>query len=432
MLAIKRSIPAMCSWLILTFVILSRQSAGAVGVVTTPWSPVAVSGFGDGGLVLTDFDPDWVRAGALAQQADGKLIVAGYMYSGSDSRFLLARYTPTGVVDTTFGENGAVVSDFGQQSNFTAVHVQSDGKIVAGGKLWLDFAIIRYNEDGSLDTSFNDTGLATISFGRNGYGTDFFIQPDGKIMAAGTLQEDYFVPGDLALMRLNPDGSLDTTFQGTGMLTIDLGGSELSAALTRQEDGTFILAATADQDFAVLRFNEDGSLDSTFNNTGIVVTDFGGPDAARDLEVQTDGKIVVAGNYLYSHYAMQRLNTDGSPDTSFDNDGQLVDSDTDGPLMGITLQPDGKIVVAAEGLYDFRLARYLSDGSLDTDFGGNGRVTTDFGGYDTPVDLVLQSDGKFVVAGYSLQTKLALARYLENGSLDFVTSQLFLPMVLHY
>jgi uncharacterized delta-60 repeat protein len=135
----------------------------------------------------------------------------------------LVVYTATGEIDTSFGVEGYVVTDLGHQSNFAAVEVQSDGKIVAAGKLWTDGLLVRYNEDGTLDTTFNGTGFALVDFGSNGWLSDVAILPDGKIAAIGTIQEDWHVPADIVAVRHLPDGTLDASF---GIVITNLGGSE--------------------------------------------------------------------------------------------------------------------------------------------------------------------------------------------------------------
>ena len=184
--------------------------------------------------------------------------------------------------------------------------------------------------------------------------------------------------------------------------------------------------------FGLARYNTDGSLDTTFGGDGRVINSFSYRDDARAVAVQGDGKIVVVGRAQLGKYdfLVVRYNADGSLDTTFDGDG-WVTTDFAGShdrAYAVTLQTDGKIVVAGSALLgptinDFALARYNSDGSLDTSFDGDGRATTSFhpaGSNDFAYDVAVQTDGKIVAAGYTWSDggAFALARYNSDGSLD--------------
>ncbi|MBI2337080.1 MAG: hypothetical protein HYU97_10030 [Deltaproteobacteria bacterium] len=234
---------------------------------------------------------------------------------------------------------------------------------------------------------------------------------------------------------------MDTTFGTGGLVTTDFSGSSLDQAseMVLQSDGKIVVGGYSDaggsNDFALARYSSDGSLDTTFGTGGLVTTDFSGSsdDQARQMVLQSDGKIVVGG---YSDaggsgdFALARYSSDGSLDTTFGTGG-LVTTDFSGSSLDqagpVVLQSDGKIVVGgysdAGGSNDFALARYSSDGSLDTTFGTGGLVTTNFSGSssDVAIATVLQSDGKIVVGGISSaggSIDFALARYGSDGSLD--------------
>src|SRR5947199_876603 len=196
--------------------------------------------FGTDGKVLTDFDHSTDIADAVAIQADGKSVVVGTTYINNDfsgEDFAVARYNPDGTLDKTFGVGGKVQTDFpGLAAVASSVVIQPDGKIVvAGGAFPLftflgDFKVVRYNPNGSLDTSFGDGGIVTTTFPEGSYAFALALQSDGKIIAAGTVFVD-FNPGDMsdtdfALARYNPDGSLDRTFGNGGNGTTDFFGNE--------------------------------------------------------------------------------------------------------------------------------------------------------------------------------------------------------------
>jgi uncharacterized delta-60 repeat protein len=390
------------------------------------------SSFGAGGKVTTAIGPTYDQASALALQPDGKLIAAGISYNGSDRDFALVRYNPNGSLDTSFNGTGKVTTAIGPGDDWAeAVALQPDGKLVVAGYSWngsdYDLALVRYNPNGSLDTSFNGTGKVTTAIGPASDGADALaLQPDGKLVAAGFSWNGS--DWDFALVRYHPDGSLDTSLNGTGKVTTPIGLSSVADALTLQSDGKLVLAGYSSigpNVFALARYNPDGSLDTSFNGTGKVTTAIGGDDdVANALALQPDGKLVAAGytkgGTQYS-FALARYNPDGSLDTSFNGTGKVTTRiGLSNQAYALALQPDGKLVAAGSSYNssndDFALARYKPDGSPDTNFNGTGKVTTPIGpGGDDAKALVLQPDGKLVAAGYSWNGSnydFALARYL--------------------
>ncbi len=343
---------------------------------------------------------------------------------------------PAGSLDTSFDTDGKLTTAIGTDDDSArAIAIQSDGKIVAAGYSWngtdYDFALARYNTDGSLDTSFDTDGKVTTAFGT---GDDsaraIAIQSDGKIVAAGYSWNgtDY----DFALARYNTDGSLDASFDTDGKVTTAFGTmNDIAVAIAIQSDGKIVAAGSswndANQyyDFALARYNTDGSLDTSFDTDGKLTTAFGSfNDEAYAIAIQSDGKIVAAGyssNGANDDFALARYNTDGSLDTSFDADGKLTTAigASNAQAYAIAIQSDDKIVAAGYSSnganLDFTLARYNTDGSLDTSFGADGKLTTAIGtSYDFTTAIAIQSDGKIVAAGYlsyGAPNDFALARY---------------------
>lgn len=375
--------------------------------------------FGSNGKVTTDFG-GYEEGHAVTLQTDGKLLVAGYAAGQDNDDFALVRYASNGSLDTTFGNNGLVTTDLGDYDYGYAMAIASDNRIIVAGYTGsdnVDFALVRYNADGSLDTSFDTDGKVTTDFGNDDYGRALAIQIDGKIIVAGYTGSNNI---DFALVRYNVDGSLDTSFDTDGKVTTDFGGEDNALALALQDDGKLLVAGYAagqtDDDFALVRYNSDGSLDTSFDTDGFAINNLGGNDDGYAVAIQPDEKILVAGS-SGTDFALARYNSDGSLDTSFDSDGFAINN-LGGNDYGfaLTLQSDEKILVAGSSGSDFALVRYQTDGSLDTTFGSNDKVTTDLGGQDFGAALTLQADGKLIVAGYS-SGNFALARYTLIGDL---------------
>src|SRR6266511_1903342 len=290
-----------------------------------------------------------------------------------------------GDLDTSFGTGGKVVTDFGAGNDYAAaVAIQPNGKIVAGGDAQigstLGFAVARYNANGSLDSSFGTGGKVTTGFGgsQGAWIDGIALQKDGKIVAAG--QGRSGTTAAFGLARYNANGSLDTSFGSGGLVATTFGtGNTRVNGIALQPDGKIVTAGfdknATEFEFALARYNADGSLDTSFGTGGKVTTDFGsGIDVAWAVAVQPDGKIVAAGYAFATGHpyliALARYNPDGSLDTSFGLGGKVVTvwGGHDDYITGIALQADGKIVgVGAADKsttfsdYEFALARYQGD-----------------------------------------------------------------------
>ncbi|MFO0012166.1 MAG: hypothetical protein ACK553_05440, partial [Planctomycetota bacterium] len=400
--------------------------------------------FDGDGKVTTDLGSSDDVARSVAIQSDGKIVVAGSSWNGSNYEFALTRYNSNGDLDITFDGDGRVTTNLGSSYDEAySVAIQSDGKIVAAGSSYNDLALARYNSDGPLDTTFDGDGKVTTAVGSSSAARSVVIQSDGKIVVAGTSWNGS--NNDFALTRYNTDGSLDTTFDGDGEVTTAIGSFDDSAfSVAIQSDGKIVVAGWSYngsyREFALTRYNSNGSLDTTFDGDGKVTTAVGnGDDFATSVAIQSDGKIVVAGR---SHsgsdedFALTRYNSDGSLDTTLDGDGKVttaVGNHHDG-ATSVATQSEGKIVVAGwsdngTGFNrEFALTRYNSNGSLDTTFDGDGKVTTVVGSSDDFANSVaIQSDGKIVVAGFSFNGTnwdFALARYNASEAPTDITLSL--------
>ena len=292
-----------------------------------------------------------------------------------------------------------------------------------------------------LDSTFGSNGLVTTSIS-SGVAEirSITIQPDGKIVGVGPIYNGSTY--NFGVVRYLPDGSLDTTFNGNGIKTFEFDSASYDEAhgVTLQSNGKIVIVGLSNvtkQNFAIVRLNTNGSFDTTFSDDGKQITSFGIQyDLANAVAIQPDGKIVVAGAsanpQLYYSFALARYLTDGTLDSTFSNDGlQVVPlTSSDNIINSIVLQSDGKIVVAGyadqgQGVNDFAIARFLPDGRIDSSFNSIGYALTQLpgaGGYDQAWSALIQPDGKIVVAGTSAQyhqgITAAVVRYLTDGTLD--------------
>lgn len=396
--------------------------------------------FGGDGIVTTSIADGEGNdtATALATYPGGKLVAAGFCEcdDAGDEMFALVRYDQDGSLDTSFGDDGRVTTSISRfRESAGAVLVYPDGRLVAAGRGWnraggTDFALVRYRPDGSLDPTFGGDGTVTTSISYWDFADALVLQADGKLVAAGgSRKRSSHRKGSFTLARYNADGSLDTSFGGDGIVTTPMSGGS-AAALVQQDDGKLVAAGRrwAPQSFALARYNADGSLDTSFGGDGIVTTTPGvGLSDAFALVLQEDGRLVAAG---WAHdissranFALVRYNADGSLDSSFDGDGKVMTriGRSGANAAGLVLQPDSRLVAGGKSVgeswsFDFTLARYEPDGSLDTTFGVGGIVTTPIGtGFETVEALVLDDKGKLVAAGYAsgppMPYDFALARY---------------------
>jgi len=367
----------------------------------------------------------------------GNALNANYTFS------FTTRPSP-GTLDINFDTDGIVKTAVGGNSYAWAVAIQPDQKIVAAGSCHngsnSDFALVRYNADGSMDSGFGTGGIVITPIGS---GDDIAyavaVQPDGKIVAAGSSRNSYNLQV-FAVVRYNADGTLDSTFLGGGKVTLAIGSAEdVAYGVAVQSDGKIVAAGSSFKglgyDFALVRFNTDGTPDSLFGTGGIVTTAIGSSyDVARAVAIQPDQKIVAVG-YASSDatgydFAAVRYNTDGTLDSGFGSGGMATISigSTYDYGWAAAIQANGKIVEAggynhASGNFRFALARYDTNGMPDSLFGTDGTVITPIGSSDdTAYAVAIQSDGKIVAAGYSKNVfnkkDFAVIRCNTDGTLD--------------
>lgn len=422
---------------------VALQSDGKIVAAGTPQFSVArynVDGtpdaaFGNGGFITHSIGQNNGAATKVVIQNDGKLVFTGDSASfPAKPSFVSVRANTDGTLDANFGSGGTVITTIGDRDTSRAARVQVDGKIVLAGYSVngqdANFALVRYDAGGALDPIFGVGGKVITQVANDESADDFLeavaVQNDGKIVVAG-----YISPYPaFVLARYNVDGTLDAGFGNGGSVVTRFGQDYSSAyALVIQNDGKIILAGSVRKfsgpnDFALSRYESNGDLDMSFGIGGKVVTDFnGGNDIVHAIGIQSDGKIVAVGESI-ERFALARYNTDGSLDTSFGSGG-TVRTNLFGSAVafGVAFQNDGRIVAAGYGPSSssgstFAVLRYYANGSLDTSFGAQGRAATASGTGDRAYSIAIQSDGRIVAAGKRFNAGLSLARYMSNGLPD--------------
>jgi uncharacterized delta-60 repeat protein len=397
-------------------------------------------GINNDGISITDVVNSDDIGRSLVIQPDGKILLAGYSYNGTNNDFSLVRYNPNGLLDNTFDNDGKVNTSVGSaEDKAFSVALQNDGKILVAGYSHngtdYDFAIVRYNVNGSIDSTFDIDGkVITTNSNSDDRAFAIKLQSDGKIVVAGI--STYSSNNEYVLIRYNTSGSIDTTFGLNGRVSAYVGQLLFrELALTIKADGRILLAGNihngVDYDFVLYSYNNDGSSDNTFGIGGKCITSVGtSNDIATSIAIQPDGKIIVAGTAAnginYNDFSVVRYNANGTLDNSFDNDGKLFTSigDIDDWASAVAIQADGKIVVAGNTTflnsnYFFVVVRYNINGTLDNAFDSDGIITTAVGfngSNQYAYTMAIQNDDKIVVAGSSLISDFdfSLVRYNIN------------------
>ena len=401
--------------------------AAALAACLLPLAPGVEASYASGCSVRLDLGIGPIHvARAVAIQADGRIVVAGYVDFGSDKDFIVARFHPDLSLDTSFNGTGYITQNFDTHDDAYGVAIQTDGKIVVVGyaenssatKRFM--ALVRYLPDGSLDPPFG-----AFMYDLLGSGNKFeelravALQPDGKIVAVG-----YHTGGDiqrLYVARFLADGNWDTSFNGDGDLTPAIGDTSMATGVTITPRGDIVVSATGtfggDSNFIAVRIRPDGSLDPGFNGVGWVDTDIGAlDDDASAVAVDQNDNVMIAGT-SNADIAIVRYLPDGSLDGGFGTGGiKIHDIGTDAgravalDALGITIA--GKGGPSAE----FALTRFAPTTGVN-----NLSVTTDISGGDEAFALAIRKDGKLVLAGYSQgpgNNQLTLALYNSDGTQD--------------
>lgn len=405
-------------------------------LVSNAQSGVLDTSFGNDGIVTTVITGSYNLAHTSVVQADGKILVAGEAGEPSPMKVAVARYNTDGTLDSSFGSSGTLLIQVGPARSYARnIALQDDGKIVIGAYTYddvaADFAVVRLLADGTLDTSFGNNGITIADAGSHDIVDAMVLLNDGKILLAGNNYTDFLAA------RFNVDGSLDMSFGTNGWTAIGFDSSDSQVKdVALQSDGKILLGgysynnSTGVNSMATARINADGSIDPTFGTAGKVTINSGNDeDYAVAIAVQTDGKIVMGGYtyvgnnpFRYDLVAV-RLNPDGTFDNNYANNGIAITrvlENGQNYAEQMVLQPDGKVILAGYAAvtdnYNLAMVRFDTAGNVDTTFGIDGKVSTDINSRpDFGKAITLQPDNKIILTGYSYAPsgigEIVVARY---------------------
>ncbi len=419
--------------------------------------------FGNGGKATGYFTAINYNAHAsnIILLQDGKFIQAGEIFSNATlSDFALIRYTRDGRVDSTFGTNGIVSTSFGANTDdyMGAIVLQTDGRLLAAGTSYTqgnaDFALARFNSNGSLDSSFGNNGkVVTVLSADHDYAQALTLQTDGKIIVAGSTSrmdsfscnyDEYYVPVT-ALVRYLQDGKLDSSFGQNGKILLQAGQGYDYPRAVSFHSGKILVVGTAyyncgcgyyggvdcyNSYLRLIRLNDNGSIDNSFGQNG-KVTDSVVLLFPAEMLIQPDGKILITGGGNETGFISERFNSNGSLDQSFGNAGKVITMiEPTGYAWptSIAFQNEKIIIAGGYNAYngnggDFAVLRYNSNGRLDSSFNHSGTARIHFGATmsEDLASAVATQDDKIIVGGYSNNynegsASIGVVRLLDSGN----------------
>ena len=403
--------------------------------------------FDGDGIVITPFNGFDAFVQSLLIQPDKKILAAGTISKGGINQFGLARYLSDGSLDESFGNLGKVISDYPELMIVSSMALQSDGKIVVVGNLYNSsasfsrFVLVRYDSNGILDSSFGIDGRVITNISNKlDRITSIIIQNDGKIIASGTTSDDATY-SDFALVRYNSDGTLDINFGANGIVVSSINTWDFGNAIALQDDNKIVISGSTsnefnpvfgpDYDFLVLKYDKYGVLDATFGNGGsVIIGTTEANEKALSVKVMSDGKIVIGGEHHIMKYSfmISQLLPNGDADTSFGNNGLVLNDLASQFIESVAMQIDGKFVITEYNgtggccSANIKLIRFLANGTYDTTFGTNGIVTADFLNENNQANsIVIQDDGKIIIGGVSgnqIHSDYGLARFNSELALS--------------
>ncbi|MBK7360212.1 MAG: hypothetical protein IPI45_00960 [Saprospiraceae bacterium] len=403
--------------LLLSPVFMPFVSSQTGGTLDNSFATVGFTSFG--------FPQANATCSAAALQSDGKLILAGQYISGNTGTLAVVRLTNIGLPDSTFGLNGQVLLPFSNVNvEATTVQIVSDGSILIAGKSNNLPLLIKMSQTGVLSGNFGTGGILSFDNGLSGI-IDLILLEDGKLLGCGKKADQFCV------FKRNEDGSEELSFGIAGFSCIDAGPLSVLSRMTLQADGKILLtgslnATATKNDIVVMRLTKSGSLDNTFNNTGTAVLALGNAgtdEVGNAIRVQKDGRIVVAGNFVDSSktkFIVVRLLPEGVIDTSFASTGSVIVAfnTTKDEAKDLVIQADGRALVCGTtntgNGSNVAMVRFKTDGKLDPNFAGLGKISSKIGNRANGEVVLLQPDNKIIVAGYAMfsnQNRFMAARY---------------------
>ena len=403
--------------------------------------------FDSDGIVITPFIGFNASVQSLLIQPDKKILAGGTVSNSGLNQFGLARYNSDGSLDESFGNLGKVISNYPELMIFSSIALQSDGKIVVAGNLFNSsftvshFVLLRYDTNGLLDTSFGIDGRVITNLSdKLDKITSVLIQNDGKILALGTTSDNSNY-SDFSIVRYNSDGTLDSSFGNNGITITSIRTWDFDYALALQDDNKIVVSGSTsnefnpvfgpDYDFLVLKYDKYGVLDSTFGNGGsVIIGTTEANEKALSVNILSDGKIVIGGEHHIMKYSfmISQLLPNGNLDASFGNNGTVIKELTSQFIESVAMQIDGKFLITEYNgtggccSADIKLIRFLDDGNFDTSFGINGIVTTNFLNENNQANsIAIQEDGKIIIGGISgnqIHYDFGLARFNSELALS--------------
>ena len=417
--------------------------------------------FDSDGIVITPFTGFNSSIQSLLVQPDDKILAGGTISKGGINQFGLARYKSDGSLDESFGNLGKVITDYPELMIMSSMALQSDGKIVVAGNLFntgftiSHFVMVRYDTNGLLDTTFgNDGRVITNLSDKLDKITSLIIQNDGKIIASGTTSDDLNY-SDFSIVRYNADGTLDISFGNNGITVTSIRTWDFGYAIALQDDNKIVVSGSTsnefnpvfgpDYDFLVLKYDKYGVLDATFGNGGsVLIGTTEANEKALSVNILSNGKIVIAGEHHIMKYSfmISQLLPNGDLDTSFGNNGVVLNELASQFIESVAMQTDGKFLITEYNGTggccgaEIKLIRFLADGTFDTTFGTNGIVTTNFLNENNQANsIAIQDDGKIIIGGISgnqIHYDYGLARFNSELALSNPINQIGTNTFLAY
>ena len=363
--------------------------SGGTGIASN--IQIGVSRFNTDGSLDTTFGNDgvtiissgWVKSFVydMEVQPDGKIVLAGYRWNNTTGDFLMVRLNEDGSMDDSFGTNGIAIIDDGETEVAESFTILPDGKFIISGYVHDDFTMVRINHDGSVDTTFGNNGWVRTEFDEgSSFSFETTVNADGRIVLGG-MALGYDNVYKYAAAAYHADGTLDTSFGTNGKVVFNVGDSnDFGISLIQLEDGKILFGGHSyygysplRYELAVVKLNADGSFDTSYGNNGVFKARLveNGESYFADMVLQPDGKLVITGTAnesgVYS-YGITRVTADGQLDTTFGENGKVVSyiDINDSESFNIALQTDGKILVSGDtypqnNTAQFFIARYLND-----------------------------------------------------------------------